>query len=122
MTHTARPENDGAHARPDQAIAAPSGIRALRLSVRGDEFAILTFPLRSSRLRFVLTGAERAVFDAILLGKSNARIAAERKTSVRTVANQVASIFRRAKVSSRVELAAACAGLDVTCGLDDPNG
>jgi DNA-binding CsgD family transcriptional regulator len=121
MTRTTS-ENDGARAGPNEALGAPSGIRAMRLSVCGDDFAVLMFPLQRASLRFVLTRAERAVFDAILSGKSNARIAAERKTSVRTVANQVASIFRRAKVSSRVELAAVCAGLDVTWGLDDPNG
>jgi len=121
MTHTERLGNENAHVHADQPIGAPVGIRATRLSVRGDEFAVLTFPLRTSTVRLALTRAERAVFNAILAGKSNARIAAERKTSVRTVANQVASIFRTAKVSSRVELAAVCAGIDVACDWDDRN-
>jgi DNA-binding NarL/FixJ family response regulator len=36
---------------------------------------------------------------------SNAAIARERKTSVRTVANQVASLFRKTGARSRAEIA-----------------
>jgi DNA-binding NarL/FixJ family response regulator len=53
-----------------------------------------------------LTPAERAVATLLLEGASNAEIAHKRNTSVRTVANQVAAIFRKAQVGSRVELAA----------------
>ncbi|CAN5767663.1 hypothetical protein BH11MYX4_BH11MYX4_35440 [soil metagenome] len=53
-----------------------------------------------------LTQAERSVTAGLLNGHDNARIARERGTSVRTVANQVASIFRKLGVSSRGELAA----------------
>jgi len=50
----------------------------------------------------------RAEFDVaqrLLEGKSYAQIARSRSTSVRTIANQVASIFQRVGVSSRHELA-----------------
>lgn len=53
-----------------------------------------------------LTPAERAVMALLLAGKSNAEIAKARKTAVRTVANQVASLFRKFGVGSRAELAA----------------
>lgn len=53
-----------------------------------------------------LTNAERAVMALLLEGKSNAEIAKARKTAVRTVANQVASLFRKYGVGSRAELAA----------------
>lgn len=53
-----------------------------------------------------LTPAERAVAARLLNGHDNARVARERGTSVRTIANQVASIFRKLGVSSRGELAA----------------
>jgi DNA-binding NarL/FixJ family response regulator len=45
----------------------------------------------------------------LLEGKRNADIARERGTSVRTVANQVAAIFRKLKVRSRAELVATAA-------------
>lgn len=53
-----------------------------------------------------LSPAEREVTGRLLDGHDNARIARERGTSLRTVANQVASIFRKLGVSSRGELAA----------------
>lgn len=52
-----------------------------------------------------LTSAEARVLSAILLGKSNHQIASERGTSIRTVANQVASLYRKLGVTSRAELA-----------------
>lgn len=66
--------------------------------------AIFTFPIDNGAA--LLTAAEREVAAAILEGKSNAAIAKQRKSAVRTVANQVASIFRKLGVHSRGELAA----------------
>lgn len=53
-----------------------------------------------------LTPAEEAVLALVLDGHDNAAIAALRSTASRTVANQIASIFRKAGASSRAELAA----------------
>lgn len=53
-----------------------------------------------------LSPAEREVAALILHGRDNASIAALRGTSVRTTANQVASIFAKLGVRSRAELAA----------------
>jgi DNA-binding NarL/FixJ family response regulator len=53
-----------------------------------------------------LTPAERQVAGAVLKGSSNDAIAAARRTSARTVANQLAAIYRKLGVSSRWELAA----------------
>jgi DNA-binding CsgD family transcriptional regulator len=50
--------------------------------------------------------AEREVAGRLLDGHDNARIARDRGTSRRTVANQVASIFRKLGLSSRGELCA----------------
>jgi DNA-binding NarL/FixJ family response regulator len=66
--------------------------------------AIFTFPIDNGAA--LLTPAEREVAAAILEGKSNAAIARQRKSAVRTVANQVASLFRKLGVHSRGELAA----------------
>ena len=63
-------------------------------------YAQLRAPKTSS-----LTRAEEDVTRLLLSGRSNASIAEQRKTSIRTVCNQVASIFKKLGVSSRLELA-----------------
>jgi DNA-binding NarL/FixJ family response regulator len=59
-----------------------------------------------------LTQAERAIAALLIEGASNAEIASRRGTSARTVVNQVASIFKKACVASRIELAARLFGAD----------
>jgi DNA-binding CsgD family transcriptional regulator len=56
------------------------------------------------RLRGVLSDAEFKVVRALLEGFSHTQIARERGTSPRTIANQLATAFRRMGVSSRGEL------------------
>jgi DNA-binding CsgD family transcriptional regulator len=51
-----------------------------------------------------LSPAEREVVLAVLDGASNTAIAQRRGTSERTVANQLASIFRKLGASSRLDL------------------
>lgn len=51
-----------------------------------------------------LSTAERDVLVRLVRGDSNAVIARARKTAVRTVANQVASLLRKTGASSRYEL------------------
>jgi DNA-binding NarL/FixJ family response regulator len=53
-----------------------------------------------------LSPSEREVAALILHGRDNASIAELRGTSVRTTANQVASIFAKLGVRSRAQLAA----------------
>jgi DNA-binding CsgD family transcriptional regulator len=52
----------------------------------------------------LLTPAEQAVLERLLAGESNVAIARRRGTSARTVANQVASIFKKIGVGSRRQL------------------
>jgi DNA-binding NarL/FixJ family response regulator len=59
-----------------------------------------------------LTLAERRVLTAVLEGRAQKDIAAERLSSPRTIANQVASIFRKLGVGSRRELMARILGPD----------
>jgi DNA-binding CsgD family transcriptional regulator len=59
-----------------------------------------------------LTPVESEVATYILAGRSNAEIARLRGTSVRTVANQVANLFRKLGVSSRLELLVKASLLD----------
>lgn len=53
-----------------------------------------------------LTRAERSVLSAVLAGHTHQQIATVRRTSRRTVDNQVASIFAKLRVNSRRELVA----------------
>ncbi|MDI3283820.1 LuxR C-terminal-related transcriptional regulator [Polyangium sp. 15x6] len=53
-----------------------------------------------------LTPSECDVASMAARGMSNARIAAGRRCSTRTVANQLASVYRKLGVSSRAELSA----------------
>jgi DNA-binding CsgD family transcriptional regulator len=72
----------------------------------GEVYAVLSIPTSKERVSDDLTPAEREVLALLLDGRSNAEIAIERRTSVRTVANQVAALFRKLGVSSRRELVA----------------
>ena len=53
-----------------------------------------------------LTAAERAVAALAMRGMTDAEIAAERGTSVRTVSNQMTSVLRKTGATSRAALAA----------------
>ncbi|MGZ3419666.1 MAG: response regulator transcription factor [Polyangiales bacterium] len=79
----------------------PHGLIAY--SVRGG-LAVLSLP--ASDRGADLTRAEREVARAVIAGLSNAEIARERGRSERTVANQIASVFRKLRSASRTELAA----------------
>lgn len=76
-----------------------------RFKWAGQTFAVVSQPSPPTPAP-ALTAAERAVMALLLAGKSNGEIAKHRKTAVRTVANQVASLFRKFGVGSRAELAA----------------
>src|SRR5690606_3486400 len=65
---------------------------------------------RRRRLFELLTAAERDVAVELVAGASYESIARERGCTKRTVAAQAASIFRKARLSGRRELAAALLG------------
>jgi DNA-binding CsgD family transcriptional regulator len=69
---------------------------------------VLTFAVEAASSADLeeLTPAERAVAQAAARGMPCDAIAAARGTSSRTVRNQLTSIFKKLKVSSRVDLAA----------------
>jgi DNA-binding NarL/FixJ family response regulator len=72
---------------------------------KAEESGVLPLPTQRSNVGR-LSKAERVVLEAMLAGRTNEAIAKDRGTSVHTVGNQVASIFRKLGVSSRAELAA----------------
>jgi len=91
-----------AHARHHQASHQPSRPRG-RTERQFSEQTI-TVPRPDSALVAWLAPAEHAVINLLIEGYCYAQIAQARETSIRTVANQVASGFRRLGVSGRAEL------------------
>lgn len=91
---------------PLPAAAPPRELELSRFDSGDGEMVVLAFPVDGAATGDALTPAEHAVVAAIEAGMSNAEIARVRGTSARTVANQIASIFRKLKVGSRAELVA----------------
>jgi DNA-binding NarL/FixJ family response regulator len=87
---------------PAPAADLPTDLRAW-LVERDRRVAFVTFSL--SRCAS-LTAAEREVARCAGAGMSNLAIAEQRRTAVRTVANQIASVLRKLCVGSRAALAA----------------
>jgi DNA-binding CsgD family transcriptional regulator len=67
------------------------------------DYAVLSFTIPEG-LSVLLTAAERDVALLVLAGKSHEEIARIRGRAVRTIANQLASVFRKLGVASRTEL------------------
>jgi DNA-binding CsgD family transcriptional regulator len=84
-------------------------IRTAEFVVGDDTFVMLSVALRSERGVDPLTTTEREIAAMLVDGMTNAEIASARGKSVRTIANQVASAFRKLGVGSRVELASVLA-------------
>jgi DNA-binding NarL/FixJ family response regulator len=79
-----------------------------RVSVLPRRYSLLVVvrPLEAEDARLsALTPAQRGVLALLVDGLTNAAIAKRRRTSARTVANQVASLLRALGCASRVELA-----------------
>jgi DNA-binding NarL/FixJ family response regulator len=92
---------------PDAAIFALVGrpVDVFDLALGGERLVVISIPAGEGQTVEGLTRAERAVARGVLSGWSNAEIARRRRSSPRTVANQLASIYRKLGVSSRAELA-----------------
>ena len=94
---------------------APEDLEVWALKVGDDEFALLAWPDPAvgagcaARL-LPLTAAEAEVASLAAQGLSNAAIAQARGSAVRTVANQLAAIFCKLGIGSRLELYAFLTG------------
>ncbi|HWZ88888.1 MAG TPA: helix-turn-helix transcriptional regulator [Polyangiaceae bacterium] len=77
---------------------------ATRFYLGTDEYVMLSLPALDIPTPEGLTQSEALVFRAILAGRTNHEIATAKRRSFRTVANQVATVFRKLNVTSRVEL------------------
>lgn len=86
--------------------APPPGLRVRELQVGGERLLVFSFPTDAPDLEAsALSPAEIEVARMAIGGLSNAKIAEHRGTSVRTVANQMASLLRKLGLSTRRELA-----------------
>ena len=78
--------------------------RVSRVDVEGQTLLVVSTRLLDTSVGARLSRAEREVVRFRAEGESHAEIASRRKSSRRTVANQLASAFRKMGVSSRLEL------------------
>jgi DNA-binding NarL/FixJ family response regulator len=82
----------------------PWGLCASRIRWSGDDCQIFTYAAPFWPLPRCLTRAEQSIVLELVAGACHRDIAMARGTSERTVANQVASIFRKLNVGSRLDL------------------
>lgn len=85
------------------AFQSPAGLRLEGAAEAGGKL-VVSFKLPDTDWREVLTPTEAEIAREVLAGLSNAEIARKRGTALRTIANQVASIYRKLQVRSRLEL------------------
>ena len=95
---------------------SPTALRAGTFRVGLDEYLVLSFDTHVDApgldadagltAQASLTDAEREVARLVTAGLSNESIARRRKVSLRTIAKQVSSIYRKLAVRSRRELVA----------------
>ena len=81
------------------------GVDCFEVVIGGERLVVTSMPVVPGDLS-TLTPAERAVARDAIAGLSNAEIAKKRRRAIRTIANQLASIYRKLGVGSRAELAA----------------
>jgi DNA-binding CsgD family transcriptional regulator len=77
-----------------------------RFTIAGQPLVYISAPVASVERFAALTPAERSVAFLAASGATHAEIAKARGSSPRTVANQLARIYRKLGVGSRVELVA----------------
>ena len=86
--------------------SAPSDFRAAELRSDERSFIVMSYPLPAWEMPDVLTAAEKEVLRALLAGATARELAGQRGVSPRTIANQIASVFKKLGAQSRLELAA----------------
>lgn len=96
----------GVRRRVDLAVLAdPARMDRLDVRVADDELGVLSVDARPrGDAASALSASELAIASYVARGFSNARIAAERQVSPRTIANQLRSIYEKLGVTSRSQL------------------
>lgn len=80
------------------------GVRVERFEHRGEELVLLTYRLRRPACFAALTAGELAAIEGVLEERPHRDIARERGVSPRTIANQLASAYRKLGVRGASEL------------------
>ena len=87
------------------------GTDCFEIVVGGERLIVTSMPAGDGTgVLDALTPAERAVARDAIAGLSNAAIAKKRRRAPRTIANQLAAIYRKLGVGSRAALAALVLG------------
>jgi DNA-binding NarL/FixJ family response regulator len=87
-------------------LPPPPGLSVEPLVDGGRDALVLSFPVPEARgSAAALTAAERAIVEGLLGGLTNLELALRRGVSKHTVANQIAAVFTKLKVRSRLDLA-----------------
>jgi DNA-binding NarL/FixJ family response regulator len=82
-----------------------AGVRVTPYQRGGESLAVISYPLRRPASFSSLTASELEVVEAVLDGQSQREIATQRGRSSRTIANQLASAYRKLSVRGAAELA-----------------
>jgi DNA-binding NarL/FixJ family response regulator len=90
-----------ARAASERAVALA---RCSTFAINEHQLRVVSAPRPDLHLKATLPPAELAVVRHLVEGHTYAEIAAERGTAARTIANQIAAVFRRLRVSGRNEL------------------
>jgi DNA-binding CsgD family transcriptional regulator len=85
-------------------LGAPVRLEVFRARSDDGDLLLLEWPIDGAGPAPRLGEAEREVLALALAGLSSAQIAAQRRRSRRTVENQLATIFAKVGVRSRLEL------------------
>lgn len=93
---------------------------AFELALAGESLIVVSLPFIELAVLDDLTPAEREVVAGIVRSRSNGEIARARGTSVRTLANQIAAVYRKLGIVSRAELVVRCGQLHGPEGDDLP--
>jgi DNA-binding NarL/FixJ family response regulator len=104
--------SSGPRLAPAEAEPAPAASASIARTPFGDEVLLVRIPSEQSLAERTarLTPSERAVVALAVAGRSNDAIAAERRSSPRTIANQLAAAYEKLGLSGRRELRARLRG------------
>lgn len=87
-------------------------LSAWRFDLGEERYVLFETSLRRLQVPGCLSHAEREVVRGVLDERSNGEIARSRRTSYRTVANQLSSIYWKLGISGRSELIETCSGTE----------
>jgi DNA-binding CsgD family transcriptional regulator len=93
----------------DLSALMPASASYFTDTLLGEDLLVIELPSPCDEWDW-LTKAEREIAELVLGGASNREMAEVRGCSVRTVANQLQSVFRKLGVASRAELACRATG------------